>query len=331
MNHISIKNNIGIPKYKQIVISIENAIKKGNLIKGASVPSINNISKEYQVSRDTVLVAYNQLKARGIIHSIPGKGYYVKSENIGLSQRIFLLFDELNAFKEDLYNSFLKNIGSDSQVDIYFHHFNYDVFSKLIYDSIGDYNRYIIMPANLKDTHLVIEKLPKEKVYILDQMHDELAEYSAIYQNFEQDIYKNLTVGKSYLEKYDKIVLLFQERQPEGMLKGFVKFCEENSFNFEVIDTLEETFPSKEEVYIIPDDRNLIRIMKKIQETELILGQDIGVISYNDTLLKEIIEGGITAISTDFKKMGIKLAEMIHKNEHGQVENCNSFILRKSL
>lgn len=55
------------------------------------------------------------------------------------------------------------------------------------------------------------------------------------------------------------------------------------------------------------------------------------IISYNDTLLKEIIEGGITTISKDFKKTGIKLAEMIHNNEQGQFENCNSFIMRKSL
>lgn len=331
MNYISIKDNVGIPKYKQLVTSIENAIKKGDLKKGASLPSINSISKLYQISRDTVLAAYNELKARGVIHSIVGKGYYVKSVNIGLSQKIFLLFDELNAFKEDLYNSFLKNIDSNSQVDIYFHHFNYDVFSKLVYDSIGDYNSYIIMPANLKDTLLVLEKLPKQKVYILDQMTEELSGYSGIYQNFESDIYKSLNIGRKYLDKYHKIILLFQERQPLGMRKGFEKFCKEHSFNYEVIDSLEGESVKKGDVYIIPDDRNLIKIMKKIQNTQLQLGKSIGIISYNDTLLKEIIEGGITAISTDFEIMGERLAKMIENNEQVQIENTNSFILRKSL
>ncbi len=331
MDVISIKENIGIPKYKQIVLSIENGITEGVLLKGSILPSINSICQKFGVSRDTVLVAYNQLKVRGIIHSIAGKGYYVKSENVGLSQKIFLLFDELNAFKEDLYNSFLKNIESDSQVDIYFHHFNYDVFSKLIYDSIGNYNHYIIMPANMKNTNLVIEKLPKDKVYILDQMHEELSDYSAIYQNFEKDIYKNLSVGATYLEKYNKLILLFQEKQPQGTLLGFEKFCKDNSFNYEVVNSLENAVPEKGEVYIIPDDRNLIRIMKKIMSSSLLLGKDIGIISYNDTLLKEIIEGGITTISTDFNKMGERLAKMIINNEQAQIENCNSFILRKSL
>lgn len=331
MKIIAIDNNLSIPKYKQIVLSIENAITKGELSKGDLIPSINSIGKEFKISRDTVLMAYNNLKGRGIIQSIPGKGYYVKSENLELSQKIFVLFDELNAFKEDLYNSFLKSIDSNTQIDIFFHHFNYEVFNKLIIDSIGNYNYYVIMPANLEDTNLAIENLPKEKVYILDQMHNELRSYSAIYQDFENDIYKNLTIGKSYLKKYSKLILLFQKRQPNGMKKGFEKFCSDNDFKYEVIDSFENRFPEKGETYIIPDDRNLIRMMKKVLSSPLELGKDVGIISYNDTMLKEIIEGGITTISTDFKKMGEKLAEMINNNEQVQIENSNSFILRNSL
>jgi DNA-binding transcriptional regulator YhcF (GntR family) len=331
MQIILIKENVGIPKYRQIVKSIENAIKDGIFVKGSKLPSVNSICKKHGISRDTVFVAYNQLKTRGIIQSISGKGYYVKSTDLNLEQKIFVLFDELNAFKEDLYNSFLKNIGNYSQVDIYFHHFNYDVFSKLIFDSIGNYNHYVIMPANLKNTDLIIGKLPKDKVYILDQMHDELAEYRAVCQNFESDMYSNLTIGISSLKKYNKLILLFQNKQPLGMLNGFVKFCKDYKFEYEILNSLEDSVPKKGEVYIIPDDRNLIVIMKKIKEEVLLLGQNIGIISYNDTLLKEILEGGITTISTDFKKMGEQLAKMILTNEKIQIENCSSFIKRNSL
>ncbi|RXP46344.1 GntR family transcriptional regulator [Lutibacter sp. HS1-25] len=331
MKHISIQNNIGIPKYKQIVESIENAIVSKELVKGSQLPSINSVCDTFGVSRDTVMVAYNQLKTRGIIHSISGKGYYVKSENIDLEQKIFVLFDELNVFKEDLYNAFLKNIEGNFVVDIYFHHFNYEVFSKLIFESIGNYNYYVIMPANLEKTNLIIEKLPKEKVYILDQMHDELADYAAIYQNFEKDMYSNLTAGIPSLKKYNKLILHFQNKQPNGMRNGFVRFCKDNNYEYEIVNSLDNRIPLKGEVYIIPDDRNLIVIMKKIKELGLILSENIGIISYNDTLLKEIIEGGITTISTDFNKMGEKLAKMILNNEKIQIENSNSLILRNSL
>ncbi len=332
MSIISIQSNLGVPKYKQIIASIENAIVDGHVKRGDKLPSINSIRNRFSLSRDTVMLAYNELKVRGIVQSIPGKGYYIKSEDIRTKQKIFLLFDELNAFKEDLYNSFLSNLEENVVVDIFFHHFNHSVFSKLIYDNLGDYNHYVIMPANLKDIDSVIEKLPNDKVFILDQYHEELSKYPTIYQNFEKDMFNGLLDGVELLKKYKKLVLLFpEEKQPIGMYNGFTSFCKQNKFEHEVIATLNERDPNKGEVYLIPDDRNLILIIKKIKEKRLTLSHDIGIISYNDTLLKEIVEDGITTISTDFNKMGERLAQMIKNKERLKIENPNTLILRNSL
>ena len=249
-----------------------------------------------------------------------------------MTQKIFLLFDELNAFKEDLYNSFIENLNQNTQVDIFFHHFNYDVFKKLIYDNLGNYNYYVIMPANLSNTKMVLEKLPSDKIYILDQTHDELKQYPAIYQNFENDIYNSLNQSLPLLNKYEKIVLLFPDKkQPLGMLTGFQKFRKETNFPNEVINSLEGKELKKGEVYIVLDDQSLIVIIKKILDNNLILGKDVGIISYNDTLLKEIVEGGITTISTDFKQMGKRLAQMVLNKEQLQIENTNNLIIRNSL
>lgn len=332
MSLISVDEHLGAPKYRQIVTSVEEGLMNGLLKKGDKLPSINSIRDKFSLSRDTVLMAFSELKARGIVESVSGKGYYIKSDNIKIKQKIFVLFDELNAFKEDLYNSFLENLQEDIQVDIFFHHFSFEVFSKHIYDSVGNYNHYVIMPANLPHTNTVIEKLPNEKVFILDQTHEELKHYPSIHQNFQNDIYKSLKQALPRLGKYDKLVLLFPDsKQPLGMLNGFQKFRKETQFNHEVIKTLEGRNLQKGEAYLILDDRDLIVLIKKIKETNLEIGKDIGVISYNDTLLKEIVEGGITTISTDFKLMGKRLAEMIAKNERFQIENPNALIVRNSL
>ena len=332
MSLISVDEHLGAPKYRQIVTSVEEGLMNGLLKKGDKLPSINSIRNKFSLSRDTVLMAFSELKARGIVESVSGKGYYIKSNNIKIKQKIFVLFDELNAFKEDLYNSFLENLQEDIQVDIFFHHFSFEVFSKHIYDSVGNYNHYVIMPANLPHTNTVIEKLPNEKVFILDQTHEELKHYPSIHQNFQNDIYKSLKQALPRLGKYDKLVLLFPDsKQPLGMLNGFQKFRKETQFNHEVIKTLEGRNLQKGEAYLILDDRDLIVLIKKIKETNLEIGKDIGVISYNDTLLKEIVEGGITTISTDFKLMGKRLAEMIAKNERLQIENPNALIVRNSL
>ncbi|MGA1226182.1 MAG: GntR family transcriptional regulator [Tamlana sp.] len=332
MSLIMVQDNLGIPKYKQIVASIEDGLTKGILKKGDKLPSINYIKDRFSLSRDTVLTAFNELKSRGIVESISGKGYYIKSESIGITQKIFLLFDELNAFKEDLYNAFLDNIGENKQVDIFFHHFSPDMFKKLIYDSIGNYSYYIIMPANLKNTNAIIDKLPSDKVYILDQIHEELSQYPAIYQNFQDDIFNSLKQALSLLNKYKKIVLLFPDKkQPSGMLLGFQKFRESTNFPCEVINSLHNRELNKGDVYLVLDDQNLIVLIKKIKEQQFKTGKDIGVISYNDTLLKEIVEDGITTISTDFRTMGKRLAQMVHNNEKLKIENPNALIIRNSL
>ncbi|WOD44359.1 GntR family transcriptional regulator [Hwangdonia lutea] len=329
---ISIQNKIGIPKYKQIVNSIEEAIASGVLKKGDQLPSINKVKDAHSLSRDTVLMAFNELKNRGIIQSVVGKGYYVASEDINVNQKVFLLFDELNSFKEDLYNSFLEGLGENIQVDIFFHHFNTTIFSKLIHDNIGAYNFYVIMPANFNNSNAVIQNLPQEKVYILDQIHDDLKPYSAIYQNFEKDIFNGLKKALHLIEKYKKIILLFPEdKQPQGMLRGFKLFCEAYKIDYSVIDSLKSNTPKPGELYIIPDDKNLLRIIKSFKNNNLILAKDVGVISYNDTLLKEIVADGITTISTDFNAMGKQLASMILNKKVGKIVNPNNLILRNSL
>ena len=332
MSIIKIEENIGIPKYKQIIKSIELAILNGTYKRGDKLPSINSVKLRYSLSRDTVLLAYNDLKLRGIIQSIPGKGYYLKTENVKTEQKIFLLFDELNGFKEELYNSFKNNLNENIQVDIFFHHFNYNVFSKLIYDNIGIYNYYIIMPANLANTKFVIENLSSKRIYILDQTHKELCKYPGIFQNFEKDIVSGLEQAKPFLTKYKKLVFLVnKEKEPKGLIIGFEKFISETSLEGEIIDSVEGRKLENGEVYLIPDDRNLIRVIKKIKEQNMTLTKNVGIISYNDTLLKEIVEGGITTISTDFTHMGKRLAEMVLKKQHLKIENPNRLILRNSL
>ncbi|WP_426094100.1 GntR family transcriptional regulator [Flavobacterium sp. DSR2-3-3] len=332
MKIISIQNNLGVPKYRQIISSIEKAIEEVNLKKGDKLPSVNKVCLEFSLSRDTVLQAYEELKKRGIIYAIPGKGYYIKSIEVTIKQKIFLLFDELNIFKEDLYNSFLENFGTNAQVDIFFHHFNAPVFQKLINESNGNYTKYIIMPTNLAEAAAVIKTLPVNEVYILDQTNPELKSFPAVYQNFVKDIYDGLMKGKSKLNKYEKLIMIFPGfREPLGMKIGFENFCNDFVFDYEIITEFQNREIKKGEVYIIPSDRDLVRVIEKAKIQKLLLGSDYGIISYNETPLKKVVENGITTISTNFEVMGKLLAQMILKGKKEQIENKSALIIRNSL
>ena len=101
--------------------------------------------------------------------------------------------------------------------------------------------------------------------------------------------------------------------------------------DYDVVNTLKDRILKKGELYIIPEDKSLLRIIKQMKSQNFKIAEDVGLISYNDTLLKEIVEGGITTISTDFNIMGKRLAEMILNKEKLKIENPNNLIIRNSI
>jgi DNA-binding transcriptional regulator YhcF (GntR family) len=332
LKNIQIDDSLAVPKYRQIINSIYHAISTGELQLGDKIPSLNRICSDFDLSRDTVMVAFNELKTKGVINSIPGKGYYINSVDVNLDQKIFVLFDELNAFKEDLYTSFLNSLDTRSKVDIYFHHFNYQVFKDLIQQSSGNYTSYVIMPATFDESFAVVNKLPKDKVYILDREKSDLKDYPVIYQDFEQDVYDALTGGEDLLQKYSKLIMIFPGgKEPEGRMIGFQRFCKEKGISSEIIRNLENKVVNTGEAYFVPSDRNLVGLVKMAAEKNLVLGRDLGIVSFNDTTLKEVVGGGITTISTDFVQMGKLLARMIQERNSGRIRNRSSLIRRNSL
>ena len=324
--------NLPVSKYRQIINSVVGAINEGKLQPGDKIPSINDVCKKWNLSRDTVINAYNELKSKGIISSAAGKGYYVETSNIKTTHNIFVLFDELNSFKEDLYQSFLDNLNTNMQVDTYFHHFNRKVFNQLINDSKGNYTTYVIMPAKFTGTFSQLQHL-NGRVIILDQLPDDLkGRYPSIHQNFEKDTFNALMEGRKLISRYQKFIMIYPGgKEPEGQYRGFLKYCNDTFTPYELIHDIRGRTASKGEVYLVVWDRHLVWLVKEARAKGLELGNDIGIISYNDTALKEVVANGITTISTDFKKMGESLAQLVRTKNDQSIENPFRLILRGSL
>ena len=320
------------PKYRQIIRSIFNAIEKKTLKKGDKIPSINQICTDFNLSRDTVMLAFNELKSKGVLISQPGKGYYIASTEVQFDEKVFVLFDELNAFKEDLYNSLINTMKGKASVEVYFHHFNYKVFKNLITESIGNYTSYIIMPAAFDNTSHLIAKLPRDKVYILDRLKPELKTYPVVYQDFEDDLCNALIEGVNLLKKYRKLIFINPGgKEPFERSRGFERFCNDNKFSYQILKTLDGVRPELYEAYFLISDRDLVEMIKIAKEYKYKLGKKFGIVSFNDTMLKEVVAGGITTISTDFTEMGKTLADMVLNRRGSQVRNPSKLIVRNSL
>lgn len=333
MEFITIDNNSPLPKYKQLIHCIQEAISNGTLKRGDQIPSLSSVKSEYNLSRDTVLKAFNELKNKRIISSTPGKGYYVETTNVHLQEKILVMFDEFSGFKEVLYNSFVSAIGRKASVDIFFHHFNRDVFRSLLAENLYNYTSFVIMPATFKNITSSLKALPSDKTFILDRkLSSHAIVYGTIYQNFAKGLRNALEEGYHLLRKYNRLILISATgKEPEERKIAFSNFCTEKKLSFEVLADLENREPRNGEVYLITDDSDMVKLIKQANKKGLALGKQLGIISFNDTPLKEVVADGITTISTNFERMGQSLAKMILTSSKEIIENPTELIIRNSL
>jgi DNA-binding transcriptional regulator YhcF (GntR family) len=333
--NIKISTTSSTPKYEQLVNEIIRHIRGKRLQLGDKLPSIHDICKNHDISRDTVVIAYNELKSRGIISPKQGKGFYVSSMTIQNKLKIFLLFDVMNGYKEVLYRSFVDSLGENYQVDIFFHYYNREVFKQLIDNNMNKYGYYVIMPHFNVDVSDIVKVIPREKLLIIDKDIEALPNnYSGLFQNFEDDVYEALKKANPLLSKYS--VLKFVSNHnfqfiPEGMEAGFHRFCMEYKIKNKVFENILASKPSKDDAFLVVSDLDLVELLKTCLKKRWKPGKDVGIISYDETALKEILAGGISVISTDFKKMGETAAYMIKKRIYRKIANPCSFIPRKSL
>lgn len=69
----------GTPKVTQIVDFIGTAIIEGHLLPGSRLPSLREFCGQIDISKFTVVEALERLRARGLITSIQGRGYFVST------------------------------------------------------------------------------------------------------------------------------------------------------------------------------------------------------------------------------------------------------------
>ena len=343
--YLKIDENSRIPKYRQIVDSVINNISNGNLKIDDKIPSINSFSEEYNLSRDTVEKAYQILKERKVITSIRGKGYYITRTKLISKVNILFLINKLSAYKMRIYNSFINTIGGNSHTDLHIYHCDNSLFLNILEKNINVYDYYIIMPHFKTDDlkHIsyteeaieAINRIPKNKLILMDNNNLEIkGNIIEIYQDFENDIYNALKEGLPKISRYGKLILAYPENSvypyPRRILHGFRKFCVEHKIDFEIIDEIyDDIILKKGDLFITIEETDLVSLVNQIRDKEFILGVEIGVISYNDTPLKELL--GITVISTDFKVMGETASRMILNKEKGKIKNPFNFIDRNSI
>ncbi len=299
---------------------------------GDRIPSINAFRETYGLSRDTVFAGLRELMARGIIASNQGVGYFVKSTKVQTGHHVFLLFNEFNEFKENLFNSFIESAGEGVTVDLYFHNYNRKVFETLVMDANGKYTDYIIMSGKFQGIGPLLETL-SGRVLLLDHFHPELlGKYSSVAQDFEKDTYEALNSAVDLIAKYKRIFMVqMEEKEPLERYSGLKTFCKQHGFAHEYLSVTGNRSIVPGDLFIVVKDRDLVDLLKQANLQKLSPGKDFGIISYNDTPLKELLAGGITTLSTDFTLMGETMSMLLQTKSIATIANPWKLNVRTSL
>lgn len=345
---IGISNNSSIPIYLQLVKSIVKLIKEGTYKENDILPSINSLSADCGIGRETVKKAYNILRDKGYIEPSQGKGFYIKSPDKENIKKVLLLFDKLSSYKLVLYRSFTKSLEGLVDITILLHNQDVDLFSRLIEENKNKYDYYVITPNFPLDMELqqrvveLLNKIPNRKLIILDNyLHGITGNIGVVYQDFESDIYNGLQQGIDLLKKYKMINVIYTTHTgthgslySQIIIKGAKRFCRDYNFELSIKDILDTNDIKAGEVYIILNgqhDTELFDILRFTRTKNLKLGKDIGVISYNESPINEFILDGLTTLSTDFVQMGQSAAEMIKTGNLSKIHNKFDLIIRETL
>lgn len=331
MQKFSFKPNLnsGVSKVQQLVDALIRSINLKMLREGDPLPSVNEIMKESGLSRDTVFKSYGKLKRRGIVEAIPNKGYFVTHSQ----KKVFLFLDTFKAYKEVLYNSFKLNLPKDTMVDINFHHYNFELFKSIIHSSNGKFSSYIIMNFDHPEIPEIIHEIDQDKLLLIDWSIHFQSGQARVYQDFGASVYNCLTSGWHLLRKYEEVVCVYPEYtfHPFESVENVHQFCIDNNLNFSVLYNLNELDIKVGRVYLVFEDIDLAAILEQANRKKFNLRTDFGILSYNDTPMKQFVADGITVISTDFKLMGKKAAEFTDANKMIDFLVPTELIIRESL
>ena len=332
--------NLHTPIYKQLLSEFERLIDTGELHVGECLPSMNELSAQLNISKETVKKVYSILRERGAIESIHGKGFFVAARQEGRKLRIFLLLDRLSQYKQILYDAFIAEMGDKAEITIYMYNQNIDTFETFIDSALDNYDYYLITPHFPLDAETqgralkALKRIPNRKLIVLDNWLRSLqGNYGAVYQDMANDIYEGLSSAIDDLRKYNKlhVIILPTSLYGSRIMVGITRFCEEYGIDVAFHYDINENMMHRGDLYLLLNGQlgvGLVEVARMATNSGLKIGTDVGVISYNDSYLSEIILGGLTTVSTDFEQMGRLAAKMVLSNDFQKIK-CDFKLIRR--
>lgn len=323
MAMIRIEKESADPIYRQIVDGISRYSAESESHVGEMIPSMNALASQYGISRETVKKAYSILVERGIVEPRQGRGFFIAPRTELGKLNILVLFDKLSAYKQILLNSMCERLGKESQVTIRLHNQSVELLEYYLDVALDRYDFYIVAPHfpldDLTGERVLheLKRIPNRKLIVVDRWMESLpGRYGAVYQDFGHDICDGLGEGLDSLRRFGRLCVIttpssLYHREISDAVAGF---CAANGIGVEFHNSADDGMVEAGRVFLLLNsqlDSALLDLVRAVRRRNLDIGTDVGIISYNDSPINELVAGGLTTVSADFAEMGRMAAEMI--------------------
>ncbi len=323
----------GLSKHDQLVGGILNAIQNKSLAQGDLLPSVNNLINEFGFARETIAKAYKDLVKRGIVESKNRVGFYVSNCDVKQHLKVALVLFAFDAFQETFYKVFRSKLGKGVHIDVFFHHNNIDVLESVIQNIRGRYGLFVVAPIPHKRTAGILETLPLDKFLMIDRYEKIDGDYSYIAQEFEKSSYRVFEELCNTIKGYNSMIYYHRPAAdtPVEILRAFKAFVKARKIKHEIRTEYISGTLEKGKIYFTINNTELWSMLKDCKLKKLKPGKDVGILSHNDEVVKELIMDGITTYSADFRIMAEKAADFVLTRKKIQEIIPTVLIRRKSL
>ncbi|KPL23749.1 MAG: hypothetical protein AMS23_06255 [Bacteroides sp. SM1_62] len=153
-------------------------------------------------------------------------------------------------------------------------------------------------------------------------------QYSA-YEGFENEFVGLLQKHKDLFMKYKQIVLIFPRGSlfPIQIISAFQKFTQTNHIDFQIKDEIKAEILEEKIAFVILEEETMAQLIEMASETDLAIGDQLGILGYGDSPLKRIIANGITVIDISYQDCEPTGFRQIKPASN----KCLSFVKRNSL
>ncbi len=314
--------------------AIISGIREREIKKGDVLPPINKAVEEINLSRKSIYTGYNILKERGIVGTRERVGYYIASESIDQKIRILLIMLFLSPYLRTLYNAMSSKLEGKAMIELTSHYANPKVLSMILNDNIAHYDKIVVSGFTHPGFKKAIQNIPPEKLILFSRSGGYKDAQNYYLQDFYKGTYQALNDGSDALKKYKNFYLIYDTRDknfPSGIIQASKDICKLHGLTFRHVNNVEAIDEMEGSLFFAINDDELVDILELIERKNMVLGNDSGIISYNETSVKRVIRQGITTISVDFAKMGEMIADSILSSKNNQVYLETNMIKRASI